>query len=377
MKKKYWTAALFLTAFLATSCGLLLGPLSDLSLSQRMAKGWKKIYSFSQDCGLLPSFMNSKLRIVKLPNEIRGYYFVSGGGNVEFYYFNTNSSSNYIYNGSASLQNRFDVTYDRTNSAMIYYDGASLVHYYNSTPSYLSSTYYDPGYNVLVSDIYFSVYKVSGEYSIELTNLFSAGSAVSNVLPSGTMNINNISKCRNKHENSTVIYTLSYNMTNFTNQLILYSLNTFSPMLSSPYDYGMMGNPVLEADQNGRIFMIYNESIYSYNKNTKSFDYESHWPYKQLAGTGTSSTTINFLGDNMLIMHYDANMINEPIYLWTYNTYSKNFSQTTFPKSDDTNDQVIGIDMFHDTESSALYLGILYFKSMGATVMGELYINQM
>jgi hypothetical protein len=383
-QKSFFLFIIATTILLISSCGVLLGPVSELSLQQRMSKGWIKIYEFTQINSTSPILANSKLLLTKMSDGIRGYYMIGDIATRQIYYFNTNSSSNYIYSmGSSIMPNKLDVSYEGSNNSLIFADssGGSLFNCkYNYVSNWTSySTYFNSGFNILAAsnDTIISALSTGPSNYIFKTSFFNP--TLSNViyLPNA-LGINNLSKCKNKYNGDTLISAVYYDPTNSTTQMELVALSDFSAFIpSTPFNMGMTypSLPIIESDGADKLYMLFRNNIYRFNSGTGSFTNENVMQNNFMTSSSNSVYSANFIGDNMIVLYFNGDSSSNPVKLWSYNTSSKSFGDTIIMQSSLT-ESVIGLDMYYDTDTLALYVGLIYYNTNGH-LRGVLYLNQM
>lgn len=357
-----------------SSCGVFLGPISDLSLQQRMNNGWKKIYEFYE--GSTTSYlMSSKLMISKMPNEIRCYYTTGMSPNQYIYYFNTNSFGHMVSAViSTPMPNIMDVTYNKNNNSLIYYNGTYLYHFRDGFNYFWSPIdAFSTGYNMLIVDDE----TIVGVYSYLSSALAKSAFSNTNVTLLNIPNVNyifDVAKCRNKFNNDTILY-VSYSDSNYISRFQLVSLNNFSFMLNSPMTLADYQPPIIESDGTSRLYMVLSNNIYRYDSGSQSFINESTIPSDfKISSSNTYATA--FIGDNLILLCYNETAPENPVSICSYNTSAKSYSIMKFTDIPSSGESVFGLDLYYDPDTYSLYFGIISYGT-NATNHGMLFMNQM
>lgn len=362
-----------ISVFLFSSCGVFLGPISELSLEQRMAKGWRLVYEF-QEGNNSAGFYNTKVLFGRSTNELRCYYF-SWSMSQFLSYFTTNSFSNTIVTAiSTSMPNKFDITYNRTNDQLIYYDSTTLTYWDNGSMLGWNPIPFTTMANMLISDDKTVIGADVTTPASLLTSTWGNNSPTAKLLPNSYLS--NISKCRNKYNNNHVIYAVYWNYASFKYEMQMLTLedpNNF--MLDSPYETSVSSYllPIVESDGGNRLYMLVDNKICRYESSSKSFVTEYTLPFTFMNNPMNSISATEFLGDNLLVAFYNSYNPTNPVILMSYNTSAKTYTETAVIPGT-TTETVIGMDMYYDTKSYALYIAVLYYNS--GFIHGKLYMNQ-
>lgn len=388
MRKLFAVYALGITLTLA-SCGLLLGPLSEISLSQRLNKGWTNILTFSfQNLSYVTNSSFYKIRLGRYKDEIRGYYAFFNAAIEQLYYFTTNNYSNYITGNSTVLSNMFDMSTENTNAGIIYRasGGTDLgMHKGSQTNLWLSaSTSLDLTYrNVLLTESNTTIGFSSGGTNHLITIQF--GSSTSNIFASISTNYTNIvlRKCRNIISNSTIVYCTFNELSNVNNNYLQAFYATGSragtALLNSPMPIASR-DILMEIDKSSRIFLLNGNGIYRYNSTGKTFDKDLDAPVTTLVDS-YGITTAAFIGDDLVILYSGASSTGKTLMLYSYNTTTRSFNGMAFPTATNGINPalILGADIFYEEYSYRTYVGILELFPNGSStnLNGYLFLNQM
>lgn len=369
----------FFLVIVLSSCGVFLGPVSDLSLQQRMEKGWKLAYSFTTTPIFSPLYANNCRLLIskKQPGDIMVFYLESDGTTSYVYYFTTNSYGNYAYYPcSGLLPNKMDATYNKSDNSLIFYNTSSLYLFKDNTTvtwSCFNSVYISN--DMLIADTNTIIGVSYNLYSTILKTKFDDFSSTNTMvtLP-GWMSSTRLNKCRNRYNNDTVIYA-TYTDSNTNSMLELISLNNFSGfMLNDPMNLSN-NTPIIESDGKDRLYMMLSNSIYRYDSASRSFVNEYKTSFN-LTDVSNSFYSADFIGDNLVVIDHQYNMVTNPIMILSYNASAKTGSVMKFLDAQTNLGQVIGLDLFYDKDNNIAYAAVLYYD-MNVLIHGFLYTSQM
>lgn len=353
---------------LLSACAFLLGPLTDISLQQRLKSGWTKTDWYTIQPSIMSNMSNFKLKLFENGGKMHSVFGASYNTNAfTGLYINKADESQVITvfsntaGASGLLDNIFDCTYDATSYGIVFSFNGALSNFNNGTYR-----------NIFLSGSFITAFMFGLDSTMNQVNnpwptLNYANNFIfnSNLITGSSMDQMRIGKITGKYQDKLIGWYGFHTTNSSTDNITFLDPSTSNFNIIKPLKVSI-GEPIYALSlNNSDIYIIKRNFIIKYNSQSETYtEVENYSLPKSLNGLTITSDSFYF---------YSFNSVDngvKSISLYHYTPINNKLIQSQVEVSVNT----ITADLYYDTNTQALFLGLVEFD--GQNLHQQVWKNQ-